>query len=189
MDMSVPFISSADLAAYTKIGEASLDSDLALIALDSGCQAVRNFCAQPLDQATDTDVWLDGNGAARIRLPRFPVSDIASLVVYTDRTDTAPETLVENTDYVWDGETGIVTRIDGYVFPASAQNIKITYTHGSATVDASARLVALQVAARVYEVGMVENESLGGVSTTWVKGAGQLTPDEKHALHHLRRSS
>lgn len=185
--MSTPFISSADLAAYTKVAEAGLDSDLALIALDAACEAVRGYADQPLDETTDTNVWFDGSGANMLILPRFPVTAIGALVVSDDRTDSDPETLVQNADYVFNSDDGIVRRIDGYVFPFGYQNIKVTYTHGRATVGSDARLVALQVATRIYDVGMVESESLGGASTTWVKGAGQLTTDEKHALHRYRR--
>lgn len=185
--MSAPFISSDDLANYLHLDdETELLSGLALIALDAACERVRGFVGQPLDSTTDTNYWLDGNGQPRLVLPRFPV-EVSALSVYDDRTDTDPEVLVLNTDYVVDEEAGIVTRIDGYVFERGAQNIKVTYTHGYATVPSDARLVALQVAARIYEVGQVENESVGGVSQTYVKGAGNLTLDEKDVLRRYRR--
>lgn len=184
--MSAPFISSADLAAYLHI-DVELEGDLAVIALDAACERVRGYVDQPLDVTTDTDYWLNGNGAEALLLPRFPVTAVSALSVYTDRTDTAPEVLVQNTDYVLDAEKGIATRIDGSCFTRGVQNIKVTYTHGSATVPSDARLVALQVAARIYEVGQVENESAGGVSQTYVQGAGNLTRDEKDVLRRYKR--
>lgn len=185
--MTAPFISSEDLAAYTKID--TLDSLLAQIALDAACETVRGFCDQGLDEATSTDAWLDGTGSATIRLPRFPVSALTALAVSVDRADAAPETLTENTDFVLNTETGVLTRIDGGVFYESPQSVKVSYTHGYSTVPSDARLVALQVAARIYELGMVENESVGGISATYVAGAGQLTDAEKDALYRYRRSS
>lgn len=183
--MTTPFITSADLLAYV-VADA-LESDLANIALDAACEVVRGYCDQLLETTTVTDGYLDGTGGSLLMLPAFPVTAIAALSVYADRTDTSPEVLVENTDYVLDGARGAVWRIDGGVFTAGRQNIKTTYTYGASTVPTDAQLVALQVAARIYAVGMTESESLGGVSITYVKGAGSLTQNEKDSLRRYRR--
>lgn len=186
--MSAPFISSDDLANYLHLDdETELLSGLALIALDAACSAVRTYCDQNLEATTETDAWLDGNGGTTLLLPAFPVSAASSCSVYSDRTDTAPEVLVLNTDYVLNSETGALYRIDGGVFTSGRQNVKVTYTYGETTVPADARLVALQVAARIYEVGIVKTESVGGVSATYLEGAGQLNADERHALRGYRR--
>jgi len=182
--MTAPFISSADLAAYTV--NDSLNSDLAVIALDAACESVRGHVDQALELTSVTDEWRDGNGTGSMLLP-FPLTALTSLVVYADRTDTAPDTLVANTDYVVNLTTGVVNRIDGGRFTLGRQNVKVSYSFGYVTVPSDARLVALQVAARIYEIGMVENESVGGVSQAYVKGAGQLTLDEKHALRRHRK--
>jgi len=182
--MSSPFISSADLAAYTR--DDYLDSALALIALDAACEAVRGYVDQNLEAATSTDVWQDGDGSASLLLPVFPVTSVTAVTVYTDKTDTAPEVLVLDTDYVVDSGPGMVHRIDGGVFTRGRQNVKLTYAAGYSVVPSDVRMVALQVAARIYEVGMVENDSAGGMSATYVKGAGALTVDEKHTLRRYR---
>ncbi len=184
LDVTAPFISSADLAAYTR--DDYLESALALIAIDAACEAVRGYVDQELETATSTNVWQDGDGSASLLLPVFPVTSVTAVSVYTDKTDTAPEVLVLDTDYVVDSGPGMVHRIDGGTFTRGRQNVKLTYAAGYATVPSDVRMVALQVAARIYEVGMVENDSAGGMSATYVKGAGSLTTDERHTLRRYR---
>lgn len=178
--MSTPFISTGDLAAYVK--ESSLDSELAIIATDAACSSVRAFVHQNVELTTATDAWVDGTGTARVLLPHFPLTSISALSVYADRTDTSPEVLVENTDYVLNYGSGVLDRIDGGTFDQGEQNVKATYVYGASTVPADIRLVALQVAARIYETGIVKNEYVGGVSATYLEGAGQLNADERRAL-------
>lgn len=182
-----PFISSADLSAY--LSNSQLDSLLAQIALDAACEAVRGYCDQNLETTTETALFLDGLGSKQLRLPAFPVVTLTELVVYAGRDDASPTTLVENTDYVLNYRTGVLTRIDGELFPNAPQSVKATFTYGSDTVPSDARLVALQVAARIYDIGMVANETVGGVSTTYAATGGQLTLDEKRALYRYRASS
>lgn len=184
--MTAPFISSEDLAAYVKADELGLEPNLALIALDAACSAVRGYIDQNAESTTVTDGWLDGTGTCRMLLPQFPIVSISALSVYVDRADTNPEILVENTDYVLNYESGILDRIDGGVFYSGEQNIKLSYVYGYSTVPADVRLVALQVAARIYETGIVKNESVAGVSATYMDGAGQLNRDERYALRRYR---
>lgn len=182
--MTAPFISSADLAAYIK--EDSVDDALATIAIDAACERVRGYVHQELGATSVVDEWIDGTGTSVLFLDAMPVNNVTAVSASLDRTDTLPETLVLNTDYVVKSKHGIIKRIDGGVFPYGAQNIKVSYDYGSATVPSDARLVALQVAARIYDVGQIENESLGGMSATYVAGAGNLTPDEKDMLRRYR---
>jgi hypothetical protein len=108
------------------------------------------------------------------------------LDVYVDRADVSPELLVLNTDYVVNYGSGVIDRIDGGVFTEGEQNIRAAYSYGYATVPADVRLVALQIAARIYETGIVKNEYVGGSSATYLEGAGQLNADERHALRRYR---
>lgn len=183
--MTTSFITGDELAAY--IGsDWPLDSTLANLAVDGACEAVRGYVDQNVESTTETNAYLDGNGLDNMVLPHFPLISISALSVYVDRTDTAPEVLVENTDYVVNYGRGIVSRIDGGVFTKGRQNIKLTYVYGNATVPADVRVVALQVASRIYEVGMVKSDSAGGVSATYVEGAGSLTGNEKDLLRRYR---
>ena len=181
--MANPFISSVDLAAYTV--NDSLNSDLAAIALDAACEAVRGYVDQGLETGTVTGGWLNGSGSKLLVLPVFPAT-CSAVSVYSDRSDTAPDVLVLNTDYVVDESRGVLERIDGGVFVKGRQNIEVTYAYGTDTVPSDARLVALQVAARIYVVGIVQSESTGGVSATYLEGGGTLNADERHALRRYR---
>lgn len=182
--MATPFITSADLASYTQ--NDALDSGLAIIALDAASQAVRAYCDQDLDVTTYTSRWLNGKGTRHLVLPNFPINTITALTAYTLRDDASPESLTENVDYVLDYKTGVITRIDGGVFANDRQNVSVSYTYGKASIASDIRLVALQVAARIYEVGIVTNESNGGQSATYMEGAGQLNRNEKDALRRYR---
>lgn len=186
--MTAPFISSADLSDYLKLPAGVIDEGLATIAVDAACQVVRDYVDQPLDGATVTDKYLDGTGTATLILPAFPVASVSSVVLYADRTDTSPDTLAVNVDYVEDLERGVLHRIDGDVWTEGRQNVKVTFVASYASVPSSIRLVALQVAARVYEVGMTKSASVAGVSETYVEGGGSLTDDEREVLRGYRRS-
>lgn len=182
--MTAPFISSADLSAYLR--DDNPDTNLTAIALDAGCERVRGYCNQDLGTASVVDEWQDGSGTGLLFLPVMGVTAVPTVMTYLDRTDTAPATLTLNTHYVLKGKTGVLMRIDGEVFPQGGQNIKVSYDYGVATVPADARLVALQVAARIYAVGQAVSESVGGISVNYVEGAGNLTRDEKDTIRRYR---
>lgn len=178
---------SDELVAYLRIVAGTEDSTLLQLALDGAERRVLEYTGQDaLTTTTETDAYLDGTGVAGLQLPAYPVSDVAAVSVYSDRTDTDPEVLVENTDYVWNGATGIVHRIDGGVFTRGRQNVKVTYTYGESSAPADVKVVVLQVASRIYDVGMTTQGSIGGVQETYVQGAGNLTRDEKDTLRRLK---
>lgn len=180
------YASSAELGAYLRITD--LDSTLATLALEAADEAIDSYLDQRLEAGTSTDARFDGNGTKYLALDHLPVNAVSSLTLYTADLSSS-ETLVSGTDFILDSDRGVLHRYDGGVFTAGRQNVKATFTYGYATIPATVRAVALQVAARVYDVGQVEAESLGGYSATYVKGGAALTADERLALYPWRRSS
>lgn len=175
--MATPFISSTDLADYR---EQAVDNDLAAIAIDSACQIVRDEVAQGIDRVTDDVVDLDSEGTDRLLLPEGPVESVTSVELNSTGTP-----LVEGTDFYLDKENdSLVMKSSSLRFLKGRQLYKVTYTHGLATVPSSVRLVALNLAARIYDQQLVKQESVGGSQTVYAASDPiGLTPAETSVLH------
>lgn len=192
--MAEPFISAEDLAAYRK---QEVDEALATIATDSASQIVREEAGGPYyDWAPqeDHEILLDGNGTDTLLLPQLPVLEVSE-VVQTYSGSASPYTMVPDVDYVVDLELGCIRTKSGYgcntVFQPGRQNYAVTYSHGYETVPSSVRLVALQLAARIYDQQLVKQESVGGYQAVYVAADFGLTPHErdivaKHAAGRRR---
>lgn len=189
--MTVPFINAKDLADYLHFtNQDLLEEGLADIAIDSACQSVRDWCDQ-LVEATAVVDKVNGNDTAVLVLPHFPIISTTSLKMYGDGqlVASSEEILVDGTDYVMDAASGIVERVDDGVWTRGTRNIVWTGTYGHDPVPTTVRLVALQIAARIYDEGMAVSESAGTYSGTFSGDAGQLSDREKRALHRYRKSS
>lgn len=183
--VAVPYISSLDLQAYLRLPEGVLNSDMSAIALDSATEVVSDYCSQKFSTTSFTDLWLDGWGTVLLDLKQFPVLTFTALSTYSaDRS--GEEALTENVHYILDYAKGLAYRVDGGIFPKGRLNIKASFTAGYATVPSPVRLVSLQMAARIYEFGMMTGESTGSYSGTYVPGAGSLTREEKDVLRRYR---
>lgn len=172
--MAVPFVSAADLEDYRKT---AVDPDLAAIALDSACQLVRDQLGQVVDAVVDETVFLDSPGTDTLLLPQLPVTAVASLKL-------AGVVLVAGTDYLVDKELGVLrTKQLGYRFLPGRQIYEVKYSHGWTTVPASVRIIALTVAARIYDQGIVRQESVGGYQAVYsVAESATLTDKEINVL-------
>ena len=186
-----PFIGLDDLSDV--LGEDVTTSDVAVIAIDSACQAIRDVLGNEINLAEDDEITLDGNGRARLILPEGPVREVSevTIIVVGDGSD-EPMT---STDYTLeDGRTwrGMFLRRVGpsttypIVWPIGLGNIAITYSHGYDVtepaseppegferVPSSIRKVALSLASRIYSAnsggttaGAVTGEKIGGYSYT-----------------------
>jgi len=182
----IPFISTDDLSAY--LGETVDGGELLTqIALDAGCQAVRDELEQTVNLVTDDVELHDGDGRESLILRELPVVNVTS-VTEDD------ELLVEDDDYVVDLRLGILRRRSTdwpLGWSIGRQNIEIVYDHGwtvtegdveegDPEVDAEVidrvpstiRLAALAMAARIFRAptltsvvsGQVTEETIGGYS-------------------------
>ena len=173
--MTAPFVGTNDLEdAIGRTLEAGTETDLAVIALDSACEIVRGYLDNQVNLLEETIV-LDGNGRARLVLPRPPVRSIV-LVLEED----VP--LVETDDYVLEA-AGILRRVDA-LWPRGYGNLEVSYEHGwdieepddpeyvpedFERVPSDLRSVALDLARRKFlgggsssVEGAVTEESIGG---------------------------
>lgn len=166
-----PFISTDDLETYV---ERTLDHDKAVIAVDSACQTIREAVEQDLNFVQDDEVTLDGTGTDTLFLPELPAIEITSL-------EGPGGELVEGTDFVVDLRLGAIrTKGRGRRFLTGYGIYTVIYSHGftdeveSGMPDAplwpsSVRLVALQIANRIYDQGIVKIESVGGSQTLYAQ--------------------
>jgi hypothetical protein len=165
-----PFISSTDLSDYL---ERTLDSEKAVIAVDSACQSLRNTINQSLDFKQNDVVALDSEGTETILLPELPVIGVTSVVGPGELT------LVEGTDFVVDKKLGAIrTKQRGYRFLRGRQLYTVTYSHGftddltgkpagTQLWPSSLRILALTLATRIYDQTIVRQESVGGSQTIY----------------------
>lgn len=183
-----PFISIVDLQNYM---ERTVEPNKAAIALDSACDTVTVAVGQKLEYVADDVVVLDSNGDEYLLLPELPVYEVTSVV------GPGAIALVEGTDFELDLEQGAIQTIyQGYKFLKGRKIYTVTYTHGYVS-DAAApglhpdviewpsavRIVALQLASRIYDQYIVKQETVGGAS--YIYSADEsiiLTSKEKSIL-------
>lgn len=176
--MGIPFISNDDLQAYLKLTANLLDEVLASIAIDSGCQAVVDYLGQELwsTETTTFNPLIRATGGDTLILPNFPIQTITSL--------TENDTEVDPEDILLLPDSGLIIRRDIPFLQSS--NYECTYTYGYTDIPATPRIVALQVAMRIYEFAMYRQEAIAGLEATYGEGAGQLTETEQDALYIYR---
>lgn len=181
--MTLPFIGLNDINEYLRI---DTDDDMAIIACDAASEIVRGYADQTFTLVEDDEVVLDGTGTPLLYLPERPIVTLDSVIQRNaDLSVASAATLVSGADYIL-GEFGAVFLLNGAVWTEGRQNIYVTYSHGYDTVPSDVRMVALQIAARIYDVGQVENESTGSYSATYVKGGAGLTDFESNVLYRYR---
>lgn len=172
--MPDPFLSAADLTAYRK---GPVEDDLAAIALDSACQIVRDHVSQAVDAVVDDTVVLDSEGTDTLLLPELPVTAVTSVAGPL----AAP--LNEGTDYFVDLEAGALRTRRGLHFLPGRALYTVVYSHGWTTVPSSVRVVALNLAARIYDQQLVRQESVGGYQAVYAaEEAITLTRGERAIL-------
>lgn len=187
--MTQPFISSTpDLANYLRAD--LTDDELAVIAVDAACEVVRGYIRQHVNLVLDDEVLLDGNNKDAILLPELPVLAVTD-VTTTEDDGTDQLILTEGVEFRL-GDGGILWRIDLGSWPWGHRNIAVTYDHGYGVeepgsgddweaVPSDMRLVALEVAAGVYNSGLtgtggtgvgITSETIGSYSYTLGEASG-----------------
>jgi hypothetical protein len=179
---------SDELVAYMRTPVGIDDSTLAQLALDAATEVILGYVGQEILTGTSS-VVVDGTGTTGLFLPVFPVTAITSVKVRASSLEASTEeTLVSGTDYTADLTRGILWRVDGVPWTEGKGNVTVVLTSGFSSTPADVKIVCLQVANRIYEIGQVESESTGSWSGQYVKGAASLTQDEKQILYRYRNA-
>lgn len=182
------FITEAELTDYLGY---TLDASKATLAVDSACDELRMVAEQDFDYTEDDVAILDSEGEDTLLLPELPVWGVTSVV------GPASFALVEGTNFVLDKEQGSIrTKARGTKFLKGRQIYTVTYTRGYAeTADLpdpntlgvkvypqTLKLLALQLAARIYDQGIVSSESVGGVSMSYAAPESIVLTDRERGL-------
>ena len=155
--MVAPFATTGQLADFLQREFDPSEYDAADQALALASAAIRATIGQILDQTTDTAVVLDATGSGTLVLPESPVTAISSVEVLSidGLTWTA---LAYPADYRWNS-AGILRRVSAadpdmrfspFVWPAQLGSVRVTYTHGYATIPLDLQSVAVSAAARLF---------------------------------------
>jgi hypothetical protein len=172
----IPFISRDDLGDYLR--RDLLADDQALIAVDAACQICRDIAEQTFDLVSDETIKLSGSGTYAMLLPQLPVVSVDN-VILDDET-------LEADQYFWDEEGFLFRASHLDLWSVGVHNLEVTYTHGYEEVPTSVRLVALALAARIYDQGIVQQETIGGYVILYGESEGGLTKLEKRILERHR---
>ncbi|MBA0126286.1 hypothetical protein H0B56_12110 [Haloechinothrix sp. YIM 98757] len=141
------FASAEDLRLWMRHPAFTTDqTETAELLLDLATGRIEDEARQPLEESTDT-VTLDGSGTARLLVPRWPVSDVATVTLLEDGT-TLTEGLTE--DYTW-SSAGILIRRGARAWPAHEAAVEVTYTAGYDPIPMALKHIALRLADSVWD--------------------------------------
>lgn len=208
----------SDLGAFATVSELAdlMRTDIdpedaqANQSLTLATELIRSYTRQTLTEVVDDEATLEANWRDSLVLPEVPVSDVTEVVVIdADQT----ETTVDTADYYLDNY-GILRFVPFsstatvWPWPSSwwwgRTRVRVTYTHGYATLPEGIRQACLQVAARLYQsatnvgggVLTATAETIGGyqhseqydaaTATTTDVSTGGLTADEMSLLSRYR---
>jgi hypothetical protein len=167
------FITTAELGSYLRRDVS--EDELATIATDAACAVVRRHTGQELSGSDGTVSYVLRGTASSLLLPELPV-------VVVDEVRIDDEVTLD-----WRvEENGIVSLTD---LPSSSAEriVEVDYSHGYEAVPDDLRLVALTVAARIYEQGTARQESTGSSSITFsVAASTDLSSGEKAIVEKYR---
>lgn len=187
--MPVTFITAEDIATYM---QRELDEDKASLIAEMACDELRFASGQDLDYVEDDVVRLSGNGTYELLLPQLPVWSVSE-VLGVDGVALTPDD-----DYYVDLEMGtICTPSYATVFSRGKGNYTVTYTHGWGEFEEESlpdvqvypkalKMLALQLAYRMYDQGLVQQETVGSyVAIYSAREANTITDREKSLLERI----
>jgi len=181
--------------AYLNKTDSTHDSVLEVL-IEGVTEAFTGFVGRSLALSTDSTRYLDGNGKAKLFLPRYPVVSIASVV---DDDDTLVEG--QDEDYILNEREGILTRLTG-VWTDGPEEVKLTSyvagyvvqdavpTTGQTALPGDLKLAALKQAAFEFQAFM--KKDWGESSRTFPDGSvskqetGALLKEVKEVLGRYR---
>jgi hypothetical protein len=172
--MAAPFISEDDLGTYLGY---ELVEDKATLCVEGACDLVRNRTGQAFDEVKEETITLDGSGTDAVVLPQLPVTEV--IAVTDDETELEDFRLTQ---------AGILQRTDAGVWTRGRGKVEVTYSYGytAETVPREVRVLALTLAARLYQQGIVASETVGATSVTYSTDSLTLTAGEKAILKRYR---
>lgn len=133
--------------------------------LDLAGACIEEEIGQSLELSTDT-VTLDGNGARKLVLPRWPVTAVTSVTVLHDLDDDEVLEFGADHDYTWSA-AGTLTRRCA-CWPEGDRNIEAVVTAGLATTPTSLKRIALRLCVAPWSnPNNLSAESLGDLSRTY----------------------
>ena len=175
-----PFITIEELSAY--VHRSDLTGDLkAEIAVGSACETLKDFLNQDMEATVDDVAIVTSAGTDSLLLPQLPVRNVSKVEVRASRPDIVTQVVDPNSYWV-DLRDGILwTRWPGAVWLRGNGMYQVTYSHGwsnpvhpsgdpasggvdDATFEPVPRtlsVLALHLAARIYEQGLVKSETVG----------------------------
>lgn len=187
-------VTTDDLSAYLR---RDLTGDMmAEGACDAANQAVIDFLDYDPTAVVDDEVVLSGDGSDALLLPALPVHNVSLVQVRPFRDDGDPIT-VDPSFYWLDQRKGVLyTRPYGAKWLRGHGAYSVTFTHGWGTAASSGSgdsvfpdiprsiwRVALQVAARTFDQGLVKQETVGAVTTVYAAAdPADLTKGERNVL-------
>ena len=125
----MPQVTVEEFEQYGQVDITNQTDAAILLYLASGQSLAEDWCMRPFDYVTDQVDVLDGKRATQLRVSRYPIDAIGSVV--EDGV-----TLVEDTDYLVYADTGRLVRISGanpgrtFFWTWKRQAVEVTYSGG-----------------------------------------------------------
>jgi hypothetical protein len=205
MSSPQPFASAADLQTFMVGSDGVIDTDRANMMLRMASNAIREELQLEIDQVVNDVVVLDPPIAPNLTLFLLeqPITAVVLVEVRLQPTDTTWTALVPDVDYEWslDGSVtllpsttilaapftgGLVGDEPLFGWPFFDQSIRVTYTHGFASLPQSLVDIAISAAARLYDNPLgTTSDALGGFNEKYSgnkDGGVQFTQLEQDTL-------
>lgn len=151
------FADAADLAALLQRTFDATDTAAADIALRMATAAIKNHTKQTIEQVTD-QADLQGNWSHKLWLPERPVTAVSAVSIIGGSGFVREVVLTQDSDFVL-GPMGLLRRVSyitgRLLTPASGYwggdmaIVRVTYTHGFASIPDDVNAVCLSVASRL----------------------------------------
>lgn len=122
----------ASVKTYGGITDTTKDALLSAL-ITAASAAVEQYIGRIIQQQSYTAL-MDGNGAALLPLPQYPISAVS--VVEINGVAVGANSTWGDGGFAHDGDRSLYFPGEGRVFPVGKRNVKVTYTAGYASVPA-----------------------------------------------------
>jgi hypothetical protein len=174
------FITSTELK--DRLGY-ELVSANATLCVDGACALIRSATGQSFSHIEEEVIALDGSGTDVVLLPQLPVEEVKAVKVNGEAVE----------DWRFYDKSGILARVTTApvscaTWPKGRQNVEVTYSYGYEQTDvpAEVRLLALTIAARLYQQGIVASETVGTTQVTYSTDSLTFTKGEQAIIDRYR---
>lgn len=173
---NTPFITDSELEAYLKYPPGAIGNPLSHMAIDAACQAVVDYLERPVN-ITEETIRVSGYDSDLLYLPLSPIVSVSAV--------SEDDVLLEDSEWELHVSEQTLERVDTNWSPGK-RNIDVTLVYGFDPVVSPIKLVALQLASRLYELGPFTSETVGG-STAQMIGGATLTEDEERMIYRWKK--